>query len=452
MKTIAEPAHEIVVADEVDVLVVGGGYTGVGAALSAARLGARALIIEQFNCLGGVGTAGGHGEITQYGAWGDRERVVGGIPYELAERVIRDGHGNWEGSDLFYDIEGMKLTLDRLVAEAGVDVLYYTFFCDALIRDGRIIGAIVQNKSGRQAILARQVIDCTGDGDVAAKAGVPFQQGRQQDGLCQPATLMFTIAGVDWSRVVAWRTDYKMMHVWRQAQARGIMETFQDQIMGFIHTDHRPDQVGINMTHMTRVDSTDARQLTHATIEGRRQAHHLVQVFRQVVPGMDRCYLVSTAPTLGLRESRRIEGEVILTERDILTRREWEDAVLYGSFFIDIHNPGGPGMSEQTLYPEQGFRYQVPYRALVPRQVDGLLVAGRCISVTHVALGSVRVMVTCMAMGEAAGAAAALCLREGTTPRQLSWDLLRKQLKRQGAIVDEEGIEEANPPEATPFG
>ncbi len=181
MKTVLDPSRELPVVAEVDVLVVGGGYTGVGAAVSASRLGARTLIVEQFNCLGGVGTSGGHGEISQFNSWHSSERVVGGLPYELAQRVLQDGYGNWGGSDIFYQLEGMKLTLDRMVAEAGVDVLYYTFFCDTLVRDGRVIGAIVQNKSGRQAILARKIVDCTGDGDVAARAGVPFQQGRQGD-------------------------------------------------------------------------------------------------------------------------------------------------------------------------------------------------------------------------------------------------------------------------------
>lgn len=437
---IPDPSHEIPVAEAVDVLVVGGGLTGVAAAISAARLGARTLIIEQFNCLGGVATSGGHNELSQYTAWGSSERVVGGIPYELAQRLLQNQYATVDASDIYFDGEGMKLTLDQMVAEAGIEILYYTFFCDSLVEDGRVIGAIIQNKSGRQAILARQVIDCTGDADVAARADVPFHQGRESDGLCQPATLVFTIGGVEWPRVVAWRKDYQMMDVWRQAQADGIMEPFQDQIMGFIHTDVLPHQLAINMTHLTHVDATDAFQLTRATIEGRRQAHHLVEVFRKIVPGMENCYLISTAPSLGLRESRRIQGEVLLTEQDILARREWEDAICYGSFFVDIHNPAGPGMSGQTHYPERGFHYQIPYGVMVPRRVENLLVAGRCISVTHVTLGSTRVMLTCMALGEAAGAAAALAQREEVSPRELSPQLLRGQLRQQGAIVDKAGI------------
>jgi hypothetical protein len=252
---------------------------------------------------------------------------------------------------------------------------------------------------------------------------------------------MFTLRGVDWPRVQAWWTDYKMEHVWKKAQADGIMEPFQSVIMGFIHTDLTPDQVSINMTHMVQVDTTNTRNLSTATIEGRRQAHHLTGVFRKIVPGMENCYLISTASSLGTRESRRIVGGVTLTEKDLLSHRAWEDAVCYGSFFIDIHNPAGPGMSEQTINPEKGFHYQIPYRVMVPQKIENLLVAGRCISVTHEALGSTRVMLTCMALGEAAGTAAALSIQQGTTPRSLPYPLLREQLLHQGVILNESQIE-----------
>lgn len=437
VRTIPDPSTEIPVVGQYDVMVVGGGMTGVAAALSAARLGAKVLIIEQTNCLGGVATAGWHNHLSQYNAWDDDTRVVGGIAYELGERLVREGYGTTDGSCVDFDVEGLKLLLDRMIAEAGVEVLYYTFFCDALVEDGRITGGVIQNKSGRQAVMAYQVIDTTGDADVAARAGAPFKMGREEDGLCQPTTLMFMLEDVDWPTVDAWRTNYQMTEVWEQAQADGIMEPFQNQIMGWWHTDVRPTQVGVNMTHMTHVDATDAGDLTQATIEGRRQAHHLTEVFRKVVPGMEDCYLIATAPMLGLRESRRIEGEVTLTAHDMLEGREWEDAVGYGSFFIDIHNPAGPGMSEQTYRPETGFRYQIPYRIMVPKRVDNLLVAGRCVSVTHEALGSIRVMLTCMVMGEAAGAAAMLSLREEVPPRQLPPDVLQARLDAQDVILAE---------------
>ncbi len=440
MKTVIDPSERIPVVEHVDVLVVGGGMTGVAAALSAARMGAKVLIIEQYNCLGGVATAGWHNHLSQFNAWAAENRVVGGIAYELSARLVEQGFATTDGSCVDFNVEGLKLVLDQVMEEAGVGVLYYTFFCDTLVENNHVTGGIIQNKSGRQAILAYQVIDTTGDADVAAHAGVPFKKGRPQDGLCQPTTLMFTIEGVDWSQVEKWRTDYQMQEVWLQAQRDGIMEPFQDQIMGWWHTDVLPTQVGINMTHITHIDSTNASDLTKATIKGRRQAHHLTDVFRQIVPGMENCYLISTAPALGIRESRRIEGEVTLTEQDMMSQRIWEDAIGYGSFFIDIHNPAGPGMSKQTYRPEPGFHYQIPYRVMVPKGVDNLLVAGRCVSVTHIALGSIRIMLTCMVMGEAAGAAAVLALHEEVPPRELPPEILQRQLQRRGVILDEENI------------
>ncbi|RPJ39520.1 MAG: FAD-dependent oxidoreductase, partial [Chloroflexi bacterium] len=441
MKIIPEINRSIPIVDEVDVLIVGGGPAGVGAALSAARLGAKVLVIEQFNCLGGVATSGGHNHYSQFNAWGDPGiQVVGGIADEIRVKMLARGYGTYDGSCLDFDSEGLKLLLDELIAEAGGRVLYYTFYSDTLVENGVVTGGIIQNKTGRQAVLARRVIDCTGDGDAAYHAGAAFAQGRPQDGRCQPTTLMFTIGGVDWPRVEAWRTSYDMREVWEKAQADGIMQPFQSVIMGFWHTGVLPDQVGINMTHMVNTDSTKAEDLTRATIEGRRQAHHLVEVFRKVVPGMERCYLISTAPSLGLRESRRIKGVVTLTAEDLSSRRAWDDSIGFGSFFIDIHNPAGPGMSGQTWRPPKGFYYQIPYRALVPEKIDNILVAGRCISADHVALGSLRIMATCTVMGEASGAAAVFSLHEEVPPRELEPALLGKQLKKQGAIVDESGI------------
>jgi hypothetical protein len=440
-RILSEPGREIPVAAEVDVLVVGGGPAGVGAAISAARLGARVLVVEQFNCLGGVATSGAHNHYSQFNAWNDRSTVVvGGIAAEIRDRLLANGWATYDGSCIDFDIEGMKCLLDQMAAEAGVGVLYHTFYCDTLVEDGAATGGVMQNKSGRQAILAHRVVDCTGDGDAAYLAGAPFEQGRAGDGLCQPTTLMFMLGGVDWPRVAEWRTSYQMREVWAQAQADGIMEPFQSVIMGFWHTAVNPDQVGVNMTHMVGVDSTRASDLTAATIEGRRQAHHLAQVFRQVVPGMERCFLISTAPALGLRESRRIRGEVTIRGEDLRDRRPWPDSIGHGSFFIDIHNPAGPGMSGGTWYPPTGFYYQIPYRALVPQKVDNLLVAGRCISADHAALGSLRVMATCTVTGEAAGAAAVLSLHEEVTPRQLDPTLLAALLRSQGAIVDENGV------------
>lgn len=428
---------------EIDVLIVGGGPAGLAAGFAAARNGVRTLIVEQFNCLGGVATAGGHGHMVPFAAYGERTRVVGGIPYEVVRRVCSAGFGVYDGGAFDFEVEGMKLVLEQMAEECGCRLLYHTFFSEAQVEEGRLTGVLFQSKSGRRLIRARCVVDCTGDGDVAASAGCSFQVGDAETGLCQPMTLMFTLGGVDWERVSAWRTDYPMAHVWEEAQRRGDMRPFQTRLMGFWWTPTRPDQVGVNFTHINRVDSTRAEDLTAATIEGRKQAYESIAVFRKYVPGMEKCYMVSTPNTVGLRESRRIVGEYLLTKEDVVGQSSFDDSIGYGAFFIDIHNTKGPGMDAKAWVPSAGFKYQIPYRILVPQKVDGLLVAGRCASCDHEALGSLRLMPQCGVMGEAAGTAAALSLQRGTTPRRLSIEALQAQLRRQGGILDAAGIEQA---------
>jgi hypothetical protein len=329
-----------------------------------------------------------------------------------------------------------------MAAEAGVKLLYHTLFADAIVEGGVCRGAYIQNKSGRQAVLARRVVDATGDADVAASAGAPLEMGRPGDGAVQPCTLMFMIGGVDWKKVEPFRNsqDRTLKQVWAAAQKNGDMEPFQDQIMGWWWTPTRPDQVGQNFTHIFGCDPTNAESITKATIEGRRQAFHMIPVFRKYIPGMEECYLISTAALLGTRESRRIVGEYVLTDEDILAEKTWDDSIGYGSFFIDVHNCTGPGMDKETYRPHKGFKYQIPYRSIVPRKIDNLLVAGRCISVTHRALGSTRVMPQCGLLGEAAGAAATLSLKGGCSPREMDVRRLREHLRGVGAIVDEKGI------------
>ena len=444
-KTYSDPAREIPVYDEVDVLVCGGGPAGFCAAVAAARAGAKTLLVEQANCLGGIATAGGHNHLCLYTSWGSDELVVGGIPLEMARRVVDMGCGVMARGNVDFELPGMKLALEQLAAEAGVKLLYHTLFADAIVHDGRVVGACIQNKTGRQAVLARRVVDATGDADVAASAGAPYEVGRESDGACQPASLMFTLGGVDWQRTCEFRKDdYKLQHVWKAAQAAGDMEPFQNQIMGWWWTPTRPDQVGVNFTHLVGVDCTNAESITAATIEGRRQAFHMIPVFRKYVPGMEGCYLISTAALLGTRESRRIVGEVVLSDEDILRRRAWDDAVCYGSFFIDVHNCTGPGMDGETYRPEKGFRYPIPYRCLVPKEIDNLLVAGRCISATHRALGSTRVMPQCAALGQAAGTAAALSLAADCPPRALGPAKLQSALRAAGALCTDQDIAAAN--------
>lgn len=428
---------------EVDVLVVGGGPAGVGAALAAARNGASTLVVEQFNCLGGVATAGGHAHISKYDENGTGRQVVGGIAYEIARRTIDAGFGVMNSGCLDFEVEGLKLILDQMAEASGVGVLYHSFFSDTLLDKGAVTGAVIQNKNGRQVIRARRIVDCTGDGDVAFRAGCSYEVGRPADGRCQPVTLMFTIGGVDWDRVAAWRTSWKMQEVWEEAQRQGDMRPFQKTIMGWWWTPTRPDWVGVNFTHAIHIDATRAEDLTAATMETRKQAYESIDVFRKYVPGMESCYMVSTPNTIGLRESRRILGDYVLTEDDLKMQREFEDNICYGSFNVDVHCIDGPGMDHTAWHSPIGFSYHIPYRVLLPRGAENLLTAGRCVSCTHTALGSLRVMVQCMGMGEAAGTAAALSLKKDVTPREFPVTQLQRALRDQGGILSEEDINAA---------
>ena len=438
--TTHEQMNQLPIAGEVDVLVVGGGPAGVGAAFAASRNGARTMVVEQFNCLGGVATAGGHGHISTYAEQGTGRRIVGGIAHEIGDRVVEAGFGIRNSHGILFEVEHMKLLLDRMAEDAGVALLYHTFFCDTVVEDGSAVGAVIQNKDGRHVIRARRIVDCTGDGDAAFHAGCPFEIGRPSDHRCQPVTLMFTIGGVDWDKASKWRTDYQMTHIWEEARRNGDMQPFQKTIMGWWWTPTRPDQVGVNFTHVIHVDSTKAEELTRATIQARTQAFHTIDVYRKYVPGMEKCYMVSTPNTIGIRESRRIMGDYLLTDDDIKGQCQFDDNICYGSFFVDIHCIDGPGMDPTVWRPPSGFKYHIPYRVLLPQRVENMLTAGRCVSCTHIALGSIRVMVQCIGMGEAAGTAAALSLKRNMTPRQLDTGALQDQLRRQGCILSEDDI------------
>ncbi len=444
-----------------EVLVVGGGPAGVCAAISAARQGVKVLLVEQGGSCGGMATAGLVGPfMTCYDAKGERQ-IIRGIFEEIVDRLVKRGFAihpsqvmggtaftSWIkiGHDHVtpFEAEGLKLVLDEMLEEAGVDILYHTTFLEPVLDGNTITGITVASKSGVETLHANVVIDCTGDGDVAARAGVPFEMGNEALGLIQPATMFFHISHVDADAVEAdiqanlahfYRKDgvnYRSLH-WRVTEARENGDWSLDRVSIGLFRKPKSDEWCINTSRIMGVDSTDNRSLTRAEIEGRKQADEILQFFRKYVPGCADARLQSTAAYVGIRESRHIAGEYRLTADDLLESKVPADSVFIAANSVDVHGRFGPKSNEYV--PIRGDYYGVPYRSLLPVKIDGLLLAGRCLSADSTAAGAVRVMPPCMAMGQAAGTAAAIAVQDGVTPKQVNIDTLRKTLKENGVVL-----------------
>jgi len=435
-KTITEPAREIEVVGDYDVIVAGGGPAGACAGIAAARSGARTLLVEQFNCLGGMATVGQHQKIAVYFGGGNTPEIIGGLPKEIADRAVAEAESDYRPDGLFVQMESFKLLLDRMAQECGLELLYYSQVGDALVEDGRVGGVVFQNKSGRFAARAGQVVDASGDADVAFHAGCRHMHGRTEDRRMQPCTLMYRVGGVDWSKVCEYmKEDRGLESFCRLAAEKGLMRPWQSKLMGFWWIPSRPDQININFTHM-HLDGSSAFDMTRACIEGREQVDEAVRAMRALIPGFEASYLIDSAHYIGIRETRRIFGQYVLTADDIKAQTIFDDSIGLGAAFIDIHNVEGPGMDRRSGYhlPKGGY-YSIPYRTLVPESVDGLLVAGRCHSATHEAAGSTRWMTQCMVMGQAAGTAAAIGVQTDVEPRAIDTKVLQTRLKNTGAIL-----------------
>ena len=428
-----EQPKEIPVYDQVDVLVLGAGPAGVGAALSAARQGAKTLLVEQMGDVGGIATSG------LMSHWTGNTR--GGIYEEILNRsadLPDSADYGFNGSPRqIINPEHLKTALLEMLQEAGVDLLLYTFVCLPIMEEKRVKGVIVENKSGRQAIFAKIVIDCTGDGDIAARAGAAYRKGREEDGAMQPVSLMFKIGGVDYTKAVfpGKFEDYIQIPKW-EIHALGKQNLPFPAGHVLLYRTSLPGVVTCNMTNCIGIDGTSTKDLVKATLECRRQLAPILDFLRNFVPGYENCYLLSTASLIGVRETRHFEGLATITEEDIRSARVFPDwAVTYASFNFDVHNMTGNGLDATGAQDTfAATYYTIPYGCLVPREIDGLLLAGRNISGTHMAHANYRVMPICANMGQAAGIAAALCVQEGVRPRDVDVKVLQKRLLENGVL------------------
>ena len=470
-----EPERVLEVDGEYDVLVVGGGVAGFGACVAAARAGGKTLVIERESALGGLATVGLVNIPLDFRS---------GIGQEMIERLEAvDGH--WHRNS---DPEKHKLILDRMVGEAGCDVLFHTQVVESIVKNGAIRGVVIESKSGRRAVLAKRVIDCSGDGDAAAFAGAEFHVGRASDGFTQGCSLEFRLGGVDWDAYVnsdLKRDDPRWIAAIREALAAGeLPDEIDNHLNWMTHVPGRPehcgmDEVSICFAHSRHCKPLDIRDLTRMYLEGREQADVLWRFIRKRISGFEKSWLIDTAPLLGVRDSRRITGEYVMTGWDLARFAKFDDVIAISLHGYDIHNPTGPGnikwieaeIGGETRYVicnrgghgtswappggnevlcdwqgrtgdamdfPQPAAYDIPYRCLTPLHVENLLVAGRCVSTTFEAQSGVRLIMLCLALGEAAGTAAAISLKRDLPPRQVDRAELQQALIANGGNLGQQ--------------
>ena len=450
-KFIKEPAREIPVRDEVDVLVVGGGPAGLMAAQSAALVkGTKVMLIENRGSLGGNMTQG----LPLLGFLGRKgNEVIKGLPLQFVERLRARGQATHHRacplhvSLTMIDPEGTKRLAWEIMEETGVKVLMYVMFVDVIKKGNKVKGVIIESKKGREAILAKTVIDCTGDGDVAFRAGAPMAYGND-DGIAQPPTLMFSMRGVDSRKLRDAVADHPELYdidfipnEFFRSDDNCTMVGFRNQVKAareagyhlpvertIFMTGMAPDEWWVNMSRVNGIDATDPEQYTKGEEICIKQNEEIARYLKAYIPGFENAYVDRVAPFMGIRETRRLIGEYVLTEQDIFNCAHFDDVIGVASYPVDLHHPVG-GDCTLLWCPDC---YDVPYRSLLPQKVDGLVCAGRNISATHLALASVRVMGPAMCLGEAAGKAAALAVQCGSELRNLDVKALQKALREEG--------------------
>jgi len=443
--TIREPVRQTAVFGSFDVVVVGGGPAGLAAATAAARNGADVLIIERYGFLGGMGTAGG---VTNFAGLfglvhGETRQVVHGVADGLLDRVDRLGGLNKPQQGLqgritvrSYDVSTLKCAADDLLLSAGVKILFHAVAVDVVMDDGAIVALIVETKSGRHAVRAKSFIDCSGDADLAARAGVPFETGDGHGSGLFPS-MMFRVGGVDPERALAAIGEFKAIdRLMNEAAGKGYSFPREGAI---VRPQKNPTEWRANVTQIRNsdglaMDATDALQLSDGEIDGRRQVQEYFRFMKNEVPGFENAHIVEIAPQVGIRETRRIGGLYSLSGEDIVSCADFQDTIGVNAWPMELHVAG---KIEWSFFPDgsRGF-CQLPYRMLVPNGVTNLLVAGRCASMDHEGQSAARASGACFAMGEAAGTAAAMVAdRLNSTVAQVDVAALQQKLKDQGAYL-----------------
>lgn len=425
MNYYTEPSRQIPVAAETEVLVVGGGPAGFSAALYAARMGRKTMLVEQSGAIGGVATVGIMSHWTGH--------QDGGCFEELRE-LARDCE-----SEEVINPEKLKILMLHMLYEAGVTVRLYTTFSDVIMDGNRVTGIITETKSGRKAILCKMLVDSTGDGDIAARAGAPFEKGREPDGGMQPMSIMFKIAGVDMDRAIFfWGFEDTVSLPEGDLQTLGRKELPSPAGHVLLYPSSLPGVVTINMTNAIDADGTNVKDLNRAEYECRMQISEIIAFLRRHVPGYEGCYLMDTSNMIGVRETRRFQAHYQLNENDIATARVFDDWVVTKSrFFFDLHNVEGAGLDRNGEYKafRQSAPYTIPLRCFVPLKIEGLLLNGRNISGTHKAHSSYRVMPIVMNMGHAMGVVSAMCIEQGKSPLDLPIDQIHAVLESQNVTL-----------------
>lgn len=420
-----------------DVIVVGGGLTGCAAAVAAARRGAKVALLEANGFLGGATSENLVFPFMPYSTMVKDEKgektendLSRGFLREITEDLVARGQTATRRS--FID-EGLKCLLDEKMNEAGVQVLFHATLCGVKKNGTKLESVSVATKAGVLDFEGKVFVDATGDADLSVMAGVPTRLGRPGDTLCQPMTLCFRVGNVD--KEAYFSEGHRLaQEKYKEWQASGRTSNPRENILVF---DFPVDGVlHFNTTRVVKHDPTDPFDVTKAEMDARRQVTELMTMFREEkIPGMENAKLLYTAPSIGVRESRMIDGEYVLTQEDLIACTKYEDSIAAGNYDIDIHNPEGSGTSH--YYFPEGTWYTIPYRTLIPKRGDcgNLLVGGRCISVTHEAQASVRIMPICATTGEAAGAAAALAVKDGCEVQDVNVKELQDTLAQSGAYL-----------------